>query len=125
MSLPPSQRVTLLKVIAERLSNEKWQFIDTTLQQFGIETPESWSGFESDYIMRATQKAQIKRSLTSRSTLDISLGSLFLPASSRLFGEKTCSGYSSPTLPQKGRMRESCRRLYLGLESHLSSHITT
>lgn len=57
MSLPPSQRVTLLKVIAERLSNEKWQFIDTTLQQFGIETPESWSGFESDYIMRATQKA--------------------------------------------------------------------
>jgi nucleoside 2-deoxyribosyltransferase len=57
MSLTPSQRLSLLKVIAERLSNESWQFVDITLQQFGISTPESWSGLESDYIMRATQKA--------------------------------------------------------------------
>lgn len=57
MSLPPSQRVSLLKVIADRLGNESWQFVDITLQQFGILTPESWNDPISDYIMRAAQKA--------------------------------------------------------------------
>ena len=57
MSLTPSQRVSLLKVIAERLRNESWQFVDITLQQFGISTPEPWDGPTADYIMRATTKA--------------------------------------------------------------------
>ncbi len=57
MSLSPSQRISLLKVIGERLGNESWQFIDITLQQFGIATPNSWNGSSSDYVMRAAQEA--------------------------------------------------------------------
>ena len=57
MKLTPSQRVSLLKVISERLGNESWQFIDITLKQFGIATPSPWDGSHQDYIMRTAQES--------------------------------------------------------------------
>lgn len=57
MRLTPSERVTLLKIIGERLGNERWQFIDVVLNQFGIDTPNSWSGSPEDYVMSAVQEA--------------------------------------------------------------------
>ncbi|HXM59268.1 MAG TPA: TIR domain-containing protein [Terriglobales bacterium] len=52
MAISPSQRVALIKVISERLGNETWSLIDVTLNQFGIETPESWSGSTTEYVLR-------------------------------------------------------------------------
>lgn len=57
MALTPSQRVALIKVISERLGNEAWSLIDVTLNQFGIETPESWSGSADEYVLRQIRKA--------------------------------------------------------------------
>jgi nucleoside 2-deoxyribosyltransferase len=57
MPLSPSERVTLLTIIGERLGTERWQFIDVVLNQFGIETPNAWSGSPVDYIINTAQKA--------------------------------------------------------------------
>jgi hypothetical protein len=57
MPISPSQRVALIKVISERLGNENWSLIDVTLDQFGIETPESWSGSAPEYVLRQIRKA--------------------------------------------------------------------
>src|SRR5260370_26081944 len=58
MPLTPSQRISLLKVISERLGNESWQFIDVTLKQFGAPTPHPWDGSASDYIVQTVQNAK-------------------------------------------------------------------
>jgi nucleoside 2-deoxyribosyltransferase len=55
--LTPSERVALLKIIAEHLGTERWQFIDVVLNQFGIETPIPWSGSPVDYIMESVKMA--------------------------------------------------------------------
>jgi hypothetical protein len=57
MPLTPSERVRLLQIVAERLGTERWQFIDVVLNQFGIGTPNPWSGSPVDYIMQSAQKA--------------------------------------------------------------------
>ena len=60
MSLTPSQRVTLMKEISERLSTEGWSLIDATLAGFSISIPEdtSWGvGTEASYILYAIRKA--------------------------------------------------------------------
>ncbi len=59
MSLSPSQRVSLIKVISERLGHETWSLIDVTLNQFGIDNPESWSGSSTaEYVSWQVRKAQ-------------------------------------------------------------------
>jgi nucleoside 2-deoxyribosyltransferase len=58
MSLTPSQRISLLKVISERLGKESWQFIDATLKQFGVLTPHPWDGSASDYLVLTVQNAK-------------------------------------------------------------------
>jgi hypothetical protein len=58
MPLTPSQRISLLKVISERLGKESWQFIDATLKQFGAPTPHPWDGSASDYIVLTAQNAK-------------------------------------------------------------------
>jgi len=57
MPLTPSDRVTLLKIIGERLGTERWRFIDVVLNQFGIETPLPWDGSPVDYILQSAQNA--------------------------------------------------------------------
>lgn len=51
MSLSPSQRITLIKEIAQRLSTEDWYLIDLTLKQFGFSVSETWGGNGDAYVM--------------------------------------------------------------------------
>jgi hypothetical protein len=55
--LSASQRITLLKEISGRLSNEDWSLIDVTLAQFKIKTTNSWSGTNVAYILEMTKDA--------------------------------------------------------------------
>ncbi len=57
MPLTRSQRVTLIKEIANRLSGESWALIDLTLKQFNLPTSNSWSGEDSAYVMRMIESA--------------------------------------------------------------------
>ena len=47
----------MIKVISERLGHEGWSLIDVTLNQFGIETPDSWNGSRDDYVLRQIKTA--------------------------------------------------------------------
>jgi hypothetical protein len=51
MALTPSQRVTLTKEIAARLSDEQWPLIDLTLREFQLPTTYSWNGQKDAYII--------------------------------------------------------------------------
>jgi len=51
MALTPSQRVTLTKEIAARLSDEQWPLIDLTLREFHLPTTDSWNGQKDAYII--------------------------------------------------------------------------
>jgi hypothetical protein len=57
MSLSPSQRVSLIKVIAERLGKENWSLIDVTLSQFSADTSDSWVGSAESYVLQMVQQA--------------------------------------------------------------------
>jgi TIR domain len=56
MPLTPSERVNLLKIIGERLGTERWQFIDVVLNEFGIETPEPFTGSPVDYVINTARQ---------------------------------------------------------------------
>jgi nucleoside 2-deoxyribosyltransferase len=51
MALTASQRITLIKEIADRLSDEGWSLIDLTLSQFGFRTSSSWNGTSHAYVL--------------------------------------------------------------------------
>lgn len=51
MALSASQRITLIKEIANRLADEGWSLIDLTLSQFGFQTSSSWSGNSHNYVL--------------------------------------------------------------------------
>jgi len=55
--LTPSQRVTSMKEIANRLSGEPWAPIDLTLKQFDLPISDSWSGDTSSYVMQMIENA--------------------------------------------------------------------
>jgi len=57
MPLTPSQRVTLIKEIGERLGKESWSLVDITLQQFGVRTADEWNGTLEGYVLRMVQDA--------------------------------------------------------------------
>jgi hypothetical protein len=59
MSLSPSQRITLIKVIAERLGKESWSLINVTLQQFDVPAVGgSWSITQTyTYVLERVQNA--------------------------------------------------------------------
>jgi hypothetical protein len=51
MALSASQRIKLIKEIADRLANEDWALIDLTLSQFGFPTSSTWSGGIHTYVL--------------------------------------------------------------------------
>jgi len=53
--MTPSQRVSLLKQIAFRLSEEQWPLVDLTLSQFGLPIQKTWSGTILTYILEMTK----------------------------------------------------------------------
>jgi TIR domain-containing protein len=58
MPLSPSDRVTLIKEIAERLAPEDWNLIDLTLKQFGQQTATDWGGdTKTSYVIEMLQNA--------------------------------------------------------------------
>lgn len=57
--MTPSERITLLKQIANELQKEEsWSLIDLTLKQFGIPTLENFSGNQFEYILQQIQFAE-------------------------------------------------------------------
>jgi TIR domain-containing protein len=57
MVLSPSQRLVLIKAIAERLGNESWSLIDITLGEFGLSTEDTWNGTVESYVLQHVQNA--------------------------------------------------------------------
>ncbi len=57
MPLTASQRVFLMKEIAERLGAERWSLIDLTLKQFGLPTTDQWSGQNDAYVMAMVERS--------------------------------------------------------------------
>jgi nucleoside 2-deoxyribosyltransferase len=52
MALTPSQRISLLKEISQRLANEDWPLIDVTLKQFGLPWSDEWRGTKDAYVLQ-------------------------------------------------------------------------
>lgn len=78
MPLTPSQRVFLMKEIAERLGAEQWSLIDLTLKQFALPWTDQWSGQSDAYVMAMIEKSP------DQSLIDLAqhLGVSFDPAAS-------------------------------------------
>lgn len=57
MALTPSQRITLMKSIAQRLGPEEWSLIDLTLKQFGLPWTDHWSGSKEAYVLEMIERA--------------------------------------------------------------------
>ena len=57
MALTPSQRISLLKEIAQRLANEDWPLIDVTLKQFSLPWAAEWGGTKDAYVLRMIEDA--------------------------------------------------------------------
>jgi nucleoside 2-deoxyribosyltransferase len=55
--LTPSERITLLKEISERLASEDWSLIDLTLSQFKLPTSEVWQGTNTAYVLHMAKDA--------------------------------------------------------------------
>lgn len=57
MALTPSQRVTLVQQISDRLADEEWPLIDLTLKEFGLPTADTWSGTTEAYLIEHVRGA--------------------------------------------------------------------
>ncbi len=58
MPLSPSQRITLMKEIAVRLSSEEWPLIDVTLKQFSLPWSDGWQDSKDAYVLRMVEEAE-------------------------------------------------------------------
>lgn len=100
MPLTASQRVALIKEIANRLCNEDWPMIDVTLEQFGLPTSNQWGSSQQSYVLEMIKHAQ-DQSLTD---LALHVGYHF---------EVAVTGIDPPF------WRKGMLRLFI---SHLASH---
>lgn len=57
MALPATQRIKLIKEIADRLQIEEWPLIDITLSQFSLPTSETWNGNKLTYVLDMVKSA--------------------------------------------------------------------
>jgi len=101
MPLSPSQRISLMKEIAQRLGGETWALIDLTLNQFGLPTTNSWDGTGDAYVMRMIEDAQDQILLELAQHLGFSL-------------ELSASSHIEPAFWRKGMFR-----LFI---THLAAH---
>lgn len=56
MALSASQRINIIKEVANRLEPEDWPLIDLTLEQFGFPTSSSWTGTSHAYLIEHVSK---------------------------------------------------------------------
>ena len=93
MALSSSQRVTLIKEIANRLAPESWSLIDLTLTQFGVHITDDWSGGNSQsYVLKMLEKTSDQTLIELAHHLGFSLD---VPATS----------YIEPAFWRKGMFR--------------------
>jgi len=52
MALTPSERVTLIREIGQRLANEEWPLIDVTLRQFALPWSDDFRGDRDAYVLQ-------------------------------------------------------------------------
>jgi nucleoside 2-deoxyribosyltransferase len=52
MSLSKSQRIRIIQDVSDHLGERDWTTIDLTLDQFGFQTTQYWSGTKKDYIIK-------------------------------------------------------------------------
>lgn len=57
MALPATQRIKLIKEIADRLQVEEWPLVDITLSQFKLPTSETWGGNKLTYVLEMIKSA--------------------------------------------------------------------
>jgi hypothetical protein len=57
MALTPSQRITVIKEVSQRLDSEDWPLIDLTLKQFSLPWSNEWSGTKDAYVLRMIEEA--------------------------------------------------------------------
>src|SRR5579863_7546192 len=57
MALKASERATLMKEIAKRLSEESWAFVDATLNAFKLPMQASWNGTSESYAVKMVEDA--------------------------------------------------------------------
>jgi hypothetical protein len=57
MSLTPSQRIRLMREIANRLGGEDYSLIDVTLKQFSLPWSDQWNGSKEEYVLQMLEKA--------------------------------------------------------------------
>lgn len=57
MALNPSQRITLKKEIALRLSKEEWALVDLTLAEFSLPRTDDWTGTKDGYVLQSLAAA--------------------------------------------------------------------
>jgi len=57
MALTPTQRITIIKSITQRLGSEEWPLIDLTLKQFELPWTDQWSGNKEEYVLYMIEQA--------------------------------------------------------------------
>lgn len=102
MPLSASQRIKLIKEIADRLGNEDWALIDLTLSQFGFPTSPTWNGSSNGYVLEHVGQGDDARLAEIAEHLGYTLEQV------------GTSAISDPAFWRPGRLR-----IFL---SHLSAH---
>jgi nucleoside 2-deoxyribosyltransferase len=86
MSLSPSQRISLMKEIAQRLGTEQWAIIDLTLKQFALPWTDDWNGngrgdaYVVDMIAKAPDDTLVELAKHLGYTLEVVASSYIEPA---------------------------------------------
>jgi TIR domain len=57
MNFSPSERITIIKEIVNRLNPEEWAMLDLTLKQFGLNISDDWNGDKRGYILEMVSPA--------------------------------------------------------------------
>jgi TIR domain len=57
VTLSPSERITTIREISNRLNPEEWAMLDLTLKQFGLKTTDEWRGDKTSYILEMVSPA--------------------------------------------------------------------
>jgi hypothetical protein len=125
MPLTPSERVNLLKIIGERLGTERWQFIDVVLNEFGIETPEPFTGSPVDYVINTARQVPDNVLIDLATHLGHQSGELISSSLEFTFWRKGMLRLFISTLQVNECLRVSCRRIFLGMAFLHSSRTTT
>jgi hypothetical protein len=102
MSLSPSQRVSLMKEIGQRLDTEQWPLIDLTLKQFSLPSSDQWNGGSDAYILKMIENASDEALIELAQHLGFSLEVSGTSHIEPHFGERARSVSSYRTLRFKG-----------------------